>query len=117
MSSTWELHFELMPAQQMSRMENFLEHIKSGRPDAIDWMTDQEGLLHVMFEDLQHLRMVIDACDHVVQMRSLTVEFDTNIEDQLRSWAKHGANTVNAKIELPWAADDTDHQSIELVTR
>jgi hypothetical protein len=113
MSSTWELHFEIMPTQQMEHMENFLAHIKAGSADAIDWVTDQEGLLHVMFEDLQHLRMVIDACDHIVQMRSLTVEFNAQIPDRRTPGASH---TANAKIKLPWQVDDSDHQSIELVT-
>ena len=114
--STWELHFEPMTADQRSRMENFLAHIRSGRPDAIDWIVDGDGLLHVMFEDLQHLRMVIEACDHTIRLRALTVEFSGPIGDKLRSWSSEGANKFEAKIELPWQTDDEDNASIALVT-
>jgi hypothetical protein len=102
MPSTWELHFEPMPAPQMGRMQDFLMHIRAGRPDVIDWLVDPDGTMHVMFDDLQHLRMVIEACDHNVQLKSLTVEF--------------GSDVAKAQIELPWEADDVDHHSIELVT-
>jgi len=117
MISTWELHFEQMPAECMERLENYLHYLMSATPDALDYMVDQEGCLHVMFEDLKHLRAVIDACDHRVRTKSLTVAFEVDVEAQLRSWSKHGVNTAEAKIELPWEVDDADHGSIELVTR
>lgn len=116
-TSTWELHFEIMTTKQLATMENYLQHLRAAAPDALDYLLDQEGCLHVMFEDLKHLRAVIDGCDHLVRMKSLTVSFTTDIEDQLRSWTKHGTNAAEAKIELPWQADDNDHGSIELVTR